>query len=141
MATSGDLSWPPVDTFSWPRTIHVATWLRVTEVDQHAGFYCEVVEISDLITSIHVTSRASSPRSVFMPFLDTVHGHRDGEVRELPAYIDASRKVWEQTRYQRTTSLGRVRAQHLQFDCDDANKLLMYMCAASILELAVTVYV
>ena len=23
MATSGDLSWPPVDTFSWPRTNYV----------------------------------------------------------------------------------------------------------------------
>ena len=48
------------------RFIHVATWLRLTKVDRHAGFDCEVVEIGDLLSSIHVTSRASSPRSVFM---------------------------------------------------------------------------
>ena len=30
MATSGDLNWPPVDTFSWPRTLAHATRVSIS---------------------------------------------------------------------------------------------------------------
>jgi hypothetical protein len=71
----------------------------------------------------------------------TIHAHQGGELRALLACIAASRKVSERSRSQRLTSSGCFGTLHPQFDYDGADESLLYVPAATILGLALAVYV
>ena len=88
MATSGDLSWPPVDTFSWPRTS--ATDLSVSTVKRIRSVLVQAIDQAMRWGWVHrnVAKLARSPRETrregrsltpeqARALLESLHGHRN----------------------------------------------------------------
>ncbi len=71
----------------------------------------------------------------------TIHENRGGELRALLACIAASRKVSARSRSQRSMTSGCFGTLHPQFDHDSADESLLCVRAATILGLALAVYV